>query len=201
MVVLKSKDVEADATAFQDAGAGGSAAFRFSRQARLPDGSEREVSFAVAFADFAAAPDATFFVCQHLTEDVLYQPAYIEHPNGAEGIVAVIAVAQNPSEFQGVLTTAIDVGRVATVESGVKGEAEGQALLILTPDAFRARYEVEAPNPRRGLLFAALEVRVADMARAGRHAGNAAKRHEDRIVVPAAPGLGAVIAFRRALDA
>ena len=47
------------------------------------------------------------------------------------------------------------------------------------------------------MLFAAFEVKVLELDRAARYAGRAAKRHEERIVVPAAPGLGAVVAFRR----
>jgi len=201
MVALKSKDADADLAAFAEAGAGGPPPFRFSRQARLPDGNEREAGFTLAFANFPTAPDAAFFVCQHLTEDVLYQPSYVEHPNGALGINAVIAVAENPVDFRAMLKVATDNSDLTIIDSGVNAEADGQSFLILTREGFRARYEIEPPNPRRGLLFAAFEMSVLDLDRAGRYTGSPAKRHEDRIVVPAAPGLGAVVAFRRALDA
>jgi hypothetical protein len=198
---MKSTDAEADAAAFAKAGAGSAAPFRFSRQARLTDGAEREVGFAVAFADFPTAPDAAFFVCQHLAEDILYQPSYMEHPNGAIGVSAVVAVAENPIEFQAMLRTATDNSETTTDEAGVKAEADGQSFVILTRDGFHGRYGIEAPNPRRGLRFAAFETTVLDLDRAARYAGSTAKRHDDRIVVPAAPGLGAVVVFRRVLDA
>lgn len=201
MVALKSTDAEADHVAFTKAAAGGPPPFRFNRQARLPDGAESEVGFVLAFADFLTAPDATFFVCQHLAEDVLYQPSYIEHPNGALGVATVVAVAENPIDFQAVLKVATDNSEPTAIESGVKVEADGQSFLILTREGFRARYAIDPPNPRRGLRFAAFETTVLDLDRAARYAGNPAKRHEDRIVVPAAPGLGAVVAFRRVLDA
>ena len=148
-------------------------------------------------ADFPAAPDATFFVCQHLAEDVLYQPSYLEHSNGALGIGTIVAVAEKPEDFREMLTVATGQSELTTIEAGVKAEADGQSFLILTREGFRARYDLDPPNPRRGLLFAAFEMSVLDLDRAARYAGSSAKRHEDRIVVPAAPGLGAVIAFRR----
>ena len=201
MVAMKSTDAEADAAAFAKAGAGGAASFRFSRQARLTDGAEREVGFAVAFADFAAAPDATFFVCQHLAEDILYQPSYVEHSNGAQGINVVVAVAEDPADFRAMLKTATGTSETTTVGAGVKAEAEGQSFIVLTRDGFRERYGVDPPNPRRGLRFAAFETMVLDLDRAARYAGSAAKRHDDRIVVASSSGLGAVVVFRRVLDA
>lgn len=201
MIALKSDDAEADHTAFEKAGAGSQPVHRFSRMARLPDGTEREVGFVVAFADFPAAPDAAFFVCQHLAQDVLYQPAYLEHPNGALGIGTVVAVAEKPADFQTMLTIATGQQEIETAEFGVEAEVDGQRFLILTPEGFRARYNLDPPNPRRGLRFAAFEVTVANLDRAQRCAGSSAKRHEDQIVVPLAPGLGAVVAFRRVLDA
>ena len=78
---------------------------------------------------------------------------------------------------------------------GSKSRVDGQRIVILTPDDFRARYDLDPPNPRRGMLFAAFELQVLEIERAAGYAGRAAKRHGDRIVVPAAPGFGAVIAF------
>ena len=47
MVAMKSGDAEADHAAFEQAGFGGGKVFRFTRKATLPDGSEREVGFAL----------------------------------------------------------------------------------------------------------------------------------------------------------
>jgi hypothetical protein len=201
MVALRSEDAEADRTEFERANAGSQPTHRFSRMARLPDGSEREVGFVVAFADFPTAPDATFFVCQHLAQEVLFQPGYLEHGNGALGLSAVAAVAEDPASFRAMFATATGQKELTSAESGLEAEVDGQTLLVLTPAGFRARYDIDPPNPRRGLRFAAFEVKVANLDRAARYAGSAAKRHEDRIVVPTAPGLGSVIAFRRAPNA
>jgi len=200
MVALRSEDAEADRAAFEKAGAGSLPVYRFTRMARLPDGTEREVGVVVAFADFPAAGDATFFTCQHLSADTLFQPEYLEHRNGALGISAVAAVAENPADFQAMLSVATGKPEIETTEFGVEAEVDGQSFLVLTPEGFRARYDLDAPNPRRGMRFAAFEMSVLDLDRAAGYAGSSAKRREDRMVVPAAPGLGAVIAFRKVLD-
>ena len=201
MVALKSKDAEADSAAIAEKGAGSQPAARFTRMARLSDGSEMEVGFVTAFADFPAAPDATFFVCQHLAADVLFQPEYLEHPNGGQGVASVIAVAETPEEFRTMLTVATGRKKLTSIEFGLEAKIGSQSVLILTREGFRARYDLDPPNPRRGLLFAAFEITVLDLDRAAGYAGAKAKRREDAIVIPAAPGLGVVMAFRRAPNA
>ena len=174
--------------------------FRFSRKAVTPDGAEQEIGFALAFSESSAAPDATFFACQHLAPGALFQPAYVEHPNGATGIAAVAAVAANPPEFRGFLSAATGDAHPHTSYAGLSATAESQAVHVLTPAAFRERYGVEPPDGRRGLVFAACEIVVADLDRAIGYAGPTAIRHHGRVVVPPSPGLGAALAFRAAED-
>jgi hypothetical protein len=200
MAALASKDADADRVAFEKAKIGGGEVYRFSRKAKLPDGSEREIGVATAFTDFPAAADASFFVCQHLDKDVLFQPEYLDHPNGAVGISSVVAVAENPADFQTFLTGAVGRRKVKTTASEVDVEAKGRSFIILTPAGFRDRYDLDPPSPRRGMLFAAFEIKVMEIGRAAGYAGRNAIRHEDRVVVPAAPGLGAVVAFRSVPD-
>lgn len=200
MVALATKDAEADRVAFEKVKIGAGEVHRFGRKAKLPDGSEREIGVATAFADFDAAPAATFFVCEHLDKDVLFQPDYLDHPNGVVGISAVVAVAESPREFQAFLSAATKKRKVKQTPAGLEASADGLSYFILTPDAFRERYEVKSPNPRRGMLFAAFDLQVLELRRAAGYAGRNAIRHENRVVIPAAPGLGAVVAFRSVSD-
>lgn len=196
LVALKSEDAAADLAAFDKAEIGSGEVFEFKRTATDPDGSEREIGVKLAFAEQAEAPDATFFACQHLSPDALYRPDYVKHPNGARGIVAVVAVAENPADFHILLTTATGQRELRTTSFGVAATVDGQEIAILTPAGFRARYGVEAPDPRRGLLFAAFDIVVPDLDAALARIGKAAERHEDRAVVKPAPGLRAVMAVR-----
>jgi len=194
MVALKSGDAAADLAAFQKAGMSGDGLLEFKRMATMPDGSEREIGFKLAFAEKGEASDAAFFACQHLAPDALFQPQYLKHPNGARGVSAVVAVAENPADFHILLTAATGQRELRSTSFGIEAAVDGQEIAILTPAGFRARYGVEPPDPRRGLIFAAFDIVVADLDAALKHLGAAGKRHQERVVVKAAPGLGAVMA-------
>jgi hypothetical protein len=196
MLALKSEDAEADLAAFNKAGMSGGRLLEFKRMAAMPDGSEQEIGFKLAFAERSDAPDATFFACQHLVPDVLFQPDYLKHPNGVSGISGIAAVAENPADFHILLTAVTGQRELRTTSFGIEALVDGQEFAILTPAGFRARYGVEPPDPRRGLLLAAFDLVVPDIDVAARHLGAAAERREDRLVVRAAPGLAAVIGVR-----
>jgi len=198
MVALASEDAEADHRAFEKAGISDGEVYRFTRKATLADGEEREIGVTLANADFPAAPDAAFFACQHHAKDVLFQPQYLEHPNGVTGVSAVVAVAEKPDDFRALLGKLIGDEHVRAVDKGLEADLAEQRLFLMTPENFRGRYDLDSPSPRRGMLFAAFELQVLEIERAASCAGRNARRHADRIVVPAAPGLGAVIVFKSA---
>jgi hypothetical protein len=195
MAALKGDDANGDRARFEAAGLSGGPVFRFSRMAAQADGSETEIGVALAYADHPSAPDATLFTCQHLAPDVLFQPPFLEHSNGALGITSVAAVAESPAEY-GSFLGAVTSAEVTESPSEVKANGSGQSVSVLTPSAFSERYGIAAPDPRRGLLLTGFDIAVEDLDRAIGFAGPTAQRCGDRVVVPAGPGLGAVLAFR-----
>jgi hypothetical protein len=195
MLALKSEDADADHAAFERAGVSAGPKFEFRRNAAMPAGGEREIGVKLAYAHFSASPDAAFFACQHLAADALFQAEYLQHPNGAAGISAVTAVADEPAAFRGYLAAATGGAEAEDTSGGFEAASGAQRVAILTRAAFRVRYGVDAPDPRRGLLFAGFDVQVADPERTVGFAGPTAVRHEGRVVVPPAPGLGATLAF------
>lgn len=195
MAALRTDDAKADRAVFEKA-AFGTGLLEFKRMATMPDGSDREIGVKLAFAEQSEAPDAMFFTCQHLVPDLLYQPDYLGHPNGARGVSAIVAVAENPADFHILLTAATGQRELRSTSFGVEAAVDGQEISILTPAGFRSRYGVEAPDPRRGLLFAAFDLEVGDLDVAAKVMGAAAERRDGRLVVKAAPGLGAVMGVR-----
>jgi hypothetical protein len=200
MLALATEDAPSDVLAFQKLDLSQGELFEFRRKAEMPDGSEAEIGVKLAYASHADAPDALFFTCQRLGSETLFQPEYVEHPNGARGICAAAAVAENPADFHILLTAATGQRELRTTSFGVEATVDGQEILILTPAGFRARYGVEPPDPRRGLLLAAFDVSVSDLDAAAAIVGPDAERREDRVVVRPAPGLGAVMALRAGND-
>jgi hypothetical protein len=195
MMALKSEAAEGDQARFKAAGLSGGPLFRFTRMAAQPDGSEAEIGVALAYADHPGAPDATLFACQHLAPDLLFQPAFLEHSNGATGVAGVVAVAETPAEH-GAFLAAVTGADLNESASGVDASGSGQEVSVLTPAAFRERFGIAAPDPRRGLLLAGFDILVDDLDRAIGFAGPTAQRCGDRLVIPPGPGLGAVLAFR-----
>jgi hypothetical protein len=193
MVALRS-EAESEDGMFADGRLGEAASFRFARMAVLPDGGEREIGFVLGFADAAVAADATFFACRHLAPGALFHDAYLAHRNGALGVSAVAAVAVAPEALADFLTKLGGTPRAAC-SGGMEAEFGAQRLLVLTPAAFRERYDIDPPEPRRGIRLAAMEIAVPDLHRAAACAGAAARQHAGRVIVPPAPGLGAVLAF------
>lgn len=194
MLALSTGDAEGERRRFEDAGVSAGDVFSFNRMATLPDGTERKLGFSLAFAETAKAPDATLFACRHLDRDALLQPERIAHANTATGIRGVAAVAAAPGEFADLLAAATDRTPDVSPDS-IETTLDGQSIAVLTPEAFRGRYDSEPPDPRRGLLFAAIEIDVSDMDRAAERVGGAARRGEHRIVVPPAPGLSTLVTF------
>ena len=187
MLALKSEDAEADLAAFDAAGFGGGPPFRFTRPATQPDGSSAEIGVVLGFAEDDAAPNAGFFACQHLDAARLYRPELIEHGNGCAGVSAVTAIAEAPETFERFVGAAVG-----------SGEDGAGPVRLMPPDAFREHYGLAAPDPRRGLLFAAIELEVAGLDRVAAFAGASAIRHDGFLVVPPAPGLSVALAFRAA---
>jgi hypothetical protein len=200
MVALATEDAARDVVDLRKLDLSQGELFEFKRKAEMPDGSDAEIGVKLAYAAHVDAPDALFFTCQRLGSEALFQPEYVEHPNGALGVSAVAAVAENPADFHILLTAMTGQRELRTTSFGVEANVDGQEILILTPPGFRARYGVEPPDPRRGLLFAAFDVSVSDVDAAAAILGPDAERREDRVVVGSAPGLGAVMALREASD-
>ena len=201
MTALSTDDAESDHKAFRKAGIGEGEPFRFARKATLPDGSEKEIGVVLAATESPAAPDATFFTCQRIGTEALFGPEQTTHANGAIGIVGVAAVAEGPADFHILLSEATGQRELRTTSFGVEAEVGASRIAILTPEGFRARYGIDAPVTHGGLVFAAFDLDSQDAGRAAGYAGAGVIDMPDRLVVPPSPGLGAVLAYRKAANA
>ena len=100
MLALKSEDAEADHAAFEQAGIGGGPVFRFTRKATLPGRSGTRGRRCGCLRRISRGARRDLLRLPAPRPSVLFQPAYLEHPNGATGIAMAAAVAENPAEFQ-----------------------------------------------------------------------------------------------------
>lgn len=140
----------------------------------------------------------TFNCCRYFNVDLYLRPEWLKHPNGAQRLRAVLAVAGEPGRLAAMFgrlfeERAIDTTDQASVASG------GVELVMLSPATARDRHGVEDAVPAEGARYLGYEIEVASLSvlEACLVAGRLAYRREtDAIVVDPAIALGNLIVFR-----
>jgi len=70
----------------------------FSRPVQRSDGSENIASFSTLTFSPSEVPFGSVFMCQHKTPEVVWMPELLDHPNGACGLDAVLAISDTPEQ-------------------------------------------------------------------------------------------------------
>jgi catechol 2,3-dioxygenase-like lactoylglutathione lyase family enzyme len=197
MLVLKSRDAEADCAAFAAAGLQSFRPLRFERVARGPDGSERPVAFTLAFTADRRLPEAGWFTCQHHFPANFWRAEYQRHANGARRVAAAVLVARDPADFHEFLTHLTGVHDMISTSLGIVIDTGDGSVEVASPVAYAAMFG-GAPvdgDPRRFLAFT-LEVDDLATPRAVLAANRVAFTERlGRLVVPAGEACGVAIAF------
>jgi hypothetical protein len=197
MLAFKGNDARADVHQFAAQGIDTYEPFDFSRAAVLPDGRPTRVAFSLAFATDARLPGVAFFTCQHhQPRDLLGQPEYRRHANGAGRIVEVILSAPDPTvhrQFFEPLT-----GTDAIVAPGMLSVGPpDNRLTLLNGERLADRFPECAP-PGGAPRFAACRIAVADLGTLERQFqadGIPHRAPDGAIVVAPADAFGMAIEF------
>ena len=167
-IACRIGDATAGAAALADLGIATTGLGSFERPVPLPDGSTGTAAFTTVAFDPAELPFGTVFMCQHRTRDTVWLPELLEHPNTACGLDAVLAMSDDPQGDAARFARLWADGRVlpsaggATVDTG----PDSAPLCVLSRAALQALYPgLSLDQTPRG-AFAALRIRVADMAAA-----------------------------------
>ena len=199
MLVFDSQDARRDQAEFAARGLETYAPFDFSRQAKLPDGQEVEVSFSLAFATDPRLPDAAFFACQQHTPQYFWKPEYQRHANTAQAVVEVVMMANDPGGLAELFGKLVEPAAVQRSERALSVRLRGGTISILDATRLDARF----PGRRlrdvlRKPYFAGYSVKVADLAAAEaalRQGGVSFERFGARLQVPPEQAFGAVVEF------
>lgn len=155
-LVLASRDAEADLADWRARGLKTYAPFDFERRATLPDGQQVTVAFSLAFVSDPAMPALGFFVCQSRFPQHFWKPAFQQHANGAQGIVALYLAAEEPERHAPFLA-ALTGGEARDVSGGVSIALDGGCeLLALRPE--RIAEIGPKPDLSDGPLFTGIAV-------------------------------------------
>ena len=197
MLVLKGRGAT-DVAGFAAKGIGDFVLYELERTGMRPDGSTLTLGFALAFASDPNAPDAGFFTCQHRhPPENFWNAEFQKHANGASGVAGIVAVAAEPECHRAFMQAFAD-GTTAAVKGGFRVDTPRGAIETITPDAFIARFGVQAPDVSRGLRLAAIRFTVADaslLQDIPELAGIAGLYADNPAVIGADDALGAVLVF------
>jgi catechol 2,3-dioxygenase-like lactoylglutathione lyase family enzyme len=165
MLALDSWNCKVDVERFRAGGIPAYGPFEFSREATLPTGSTKTVSFSLAFSTMRGAPHAGFFCCRHRTPREFWQAGYQRHATTAWTVAEVWMVAERPHACGKFLETFAKIRPEALADSLMLRTARGN-LLIETPKEYRQRTGLAPPSTTHGPAFAGFSVGVDNFARA-----------------------------------
>jgi hypothetical protein len=160
------------------------------------DGFEVDVGVVVG----ETAGPLPWFAVKHETPDAFMEPEWIVHPNGALGLMAIHAVAENPRETAKALK-AVWGGQTEEIFDGCMMIKAGSVeLLIWSPLAYQLEYkalEIMAPTELPVVVGAAIAIERSRPLQALLRANNVAFQltEGDRVLVAPEQSGGLMIEF------
>lgn len=197
-LVLSSADASADKAVFDKAGFGSFPVFDFARMGKLPDGSEAELSFSLAFLREPASSDLLTLVCQHKRPENFWFKDLQAHKNGVVRVASAILTADNPTDHQYFLQAWTGIRDPRSTSLGVIAETSRGSVQITEPTPFADAFGV-ATQATSGLRFSAVifdgdHGKIRDIIL---KSGISAQERHGRLVIHAH---GAVLAFEAGLS-
>jgi hypothetical protein len=133
----------------------------FARPVDLPT-IEGEASFTIAVIPEQYTPGTNMFLCQHHTRDLVWYPGSWDHANGAVGLAAVTAVADDPAAFGAAYAKVFGESRVHDKGDTLTIDSGDAPVHVFTPAALAARYPGVALAGAAPPYLAGLTLKVAD---------------------------------------
>ena len=96
LVALHSEDARSDHRLIERRGVENDGIVDFRRVAHLPDGSEAEAVVSLVMLINRQCPAVSHFLCHQHRPELVWVKAWMQHPNGANGIQQVSYLAQDP---------------------------------------------------------------------------------------------------------
>ena len=190
-------DAAADHARFEQQGISAGEVLEFSRGVKMPDGSETEASFRLAFAGEERAPDFFLFSCQRINPLPADRGELERHANTVTALSEIVLSAPAPSEFaplhEEVLTTK------AEIEPGLLRLAAANARIRVARDQDLELEFALAPLGNadglrgRAIIFKTADLAVTEITLAANDV--AFVRRDGRVLVQAVPGQGVLFGF------
>ena len=133
------------------------------RPVHLPEGT-REARFINGSFPPIAPESIGFFVCQHLTRDLVWRPEWEGHANGADRVTGVIVVHPAPADLQPTYAKLFGEAAVSASDDSLIVALSGDKISFLTPAAFNRRFPtIAVPEDISKGWFAGATLRVRSL--------------------------------------
>lgn len=197
-LVAQTDDAFGDHDRFAISGLSAGDIFEFSRPLRMPDGSQGEAAFRLAFAASGSAEDFFLFSCQRLQALPGDRTALERHANGVSGLSEIVLFSGGDAKAARLIETVF--GCEGTISpDGDMVFVTGNARIRLTGKPAFGGHAVSASDwsdgglRGAGIVFLSHDLAVTEAVLAAN--GVSCAKAGGRLVVPAAPGQGVTFAF------
>ncbi len=201
MLVLESRDRDADLVDFKSRGLETYPPFGFSRQAKLPSGEEVTVSFSLAFVRDAIAPKIGFFTCQQHAPEYFWKSEYQSHANSAQKVGEVVMVSPHPAKHKAFLEGFSGAQETKVTPDHVRIQTPRGALSVITPRQAEADWGAALASKKPDEPYLAgysIESENLDKVREILNkSGLSCKDKGDHLIVASELVFGAAILFRQ----
>lgn len=201
LLILESKDAEADERAFASSHIAASPVMRFQREGTRPDGLPVTVAFSLAFASDPLAPEIGFAVCQQHFPENFWNESFQTHANGVTRVAGAVMVADNPSDHHVFLSAFTGDRNLHSTSAGIAVATSRGEVQVMTPTSYSDHFNLAAPDIHGGARLAALRLSCPDLSlvEASLSAGRIeAKTHLGRLIVSPNIAHGATVIFEAA---
>lgn len=202
-VVVGTDDAPGDHARFVEEGISAGSMLEFSRPLKMPDGTESEGKFRLAFAADVSASEVFLFACQRLAAFPADRGDLERHANAVTGLSQVVFSADAPGDFEKLFSTVLEKVPEAAVEDegeprSLRWLAANAGIRVLSSAAMSAEFNSAAPAFTSGLharvvMFKTADLAVTEITLAANDV--AFIRRDGRVLVSAAPGQGILFGF------
>lgn len=187
------EDAEATADALAIAGFGATGVHALSRALDTPEG-ERLALFNLVRLPPEETPEGRVLAIEHLTRDYLWQPRYLDHPNGAVALTELVVCVDDVKEasrryarYFGIPITHNGIAAEFSLKSG--------KFKLLDPTGLRNMYGIDPPTLPFAASFSVAVENIIETEKLLDTKGVAVTRRNDCLMVAGTEAHGALVVF------
>lgn len=190
-IALATGDADAARAALAEAGIAADGPKDLSRLLEAGEGT-LEPRFHILHLPEGASPAIPMFLCRHLNPEMVRQPSWLEHDNGAKGIASVALPVDDPGAMVEAYERLLGAGAITRTDATVTLRIGEASVLLVRPDDYDSLFpdlHEEGEKPP-----CVVTVRVVDPEATARHlsAVKVPFRREPRAVTVAPEDAGGI---------